>query len=396
MEESRLRILILSFYYYPDLCPGSFRCTALVKELQQLVKDKYEIDVITTAPNRYASFKVDAADIEQTPGLTIRRITLPSHCSGMVDQAKAFAYFAKEVNKLVKKTDYCLVFATSSRLMTAALGSFIARRKKAKLYLDIRDIFTDTLTDILPAKISIGAKPVFSWLEKWAFTRAQRINLISKGFGEHMAKRYPRAKWSWFPNGIDPEFVSNNNNGSEILSLSAPLTVLYAGNIGEGQGLHHIVPALAKRMAGRIKFRLIGDGGRRARLESEVLINQCQNIEILPPMSRKQLIEEYERADILFLHLNDYEAFRKVLPSKIFEYAATKKPIWAGVSGYAAEFIKTEISNAAIFHPCNVVEAEQCFNELKLADTSRIDFIEKYGRRNIMHSMAEDMLALLE
>ena len=46
--------------------------------------------------------------------------------------------------------------------------------------------------------------------------------------------------------------------------------------------------------------------------------------------------------DVLFLHLNDYSAFRKVIPSKIFEYAATGKPIVAGVSGYAAEFLRHE------------------------------------------------------
>lgn len=391
-----MKILILSFYYYPDLCPGSFRCTALVEELQRLLKDKYEIDVITTAPNRYASFKVKADAMEKTSGLTIKRVTLPSHCSGMVDQAKAFIYFAKEVNKLVKHTDYSLVFATSSRLMTAVLGAFIARRKKAKLYLDIRDIFTDTLSDILPAKFSLGAKPLFSLLEKWAFTRAQRINLISKGFQEHMASRYPKAKWSWFPNGIDPEFASIEEQGSENLSMQKPLTVLYAGNIGEGQGLHRIIPTLAKRMEGRVKFRLIGDGGRKARLESEIILNHCNNIEILPPITRSELIKEYQQADILFLHLNDYEAFRKVLPSKLFEYAATRKPIWAGVSGYAAEFIETEISNAAIFYPCDVEEAERSFNALKLSYTPRVEFVEKYKRHKIMQLMAADMLALLE
>jgi len=31
-------------------------------------------------------------------------------------------------------------------------------------------------------------------------------------------------------------------------------------------------------------------------------------------------------ADVLFLHLNAYKAFEKVLPSKIFEYAATGRP----------------------------------------------------------------------
>ena len=50
-------------------------------------------------------------------------------------------------------------------------------------------------------------------------------------------------------------------------------------------------------------------------------------------------MSEYDKASILFLHLNDYEAFYKVLPSKIFEYATTGKPIIAGVNGFAKDVI---------------------------------------------------------
>ena len=34
--------------------------------------------------------------------------------------------------------------------MTATLGAYIARRKNALLYLDIRDIFTDVVPDLFP------------------------------------------------------------------------------------------------------------------------------------------------------------------------------------------------------------------------------------------------------
>ena len=72
---------------------------------------------------------------------------------------------------------------------------------------------------------------------------------------------------------------------------------------------------------------------------------------LLQPVKRDELIEIYQSADVLFLHLNDFDAFKKVLPSKIFEYAATGKPIWAGVAGYAAEFITSKIENSAVFFP---------------------------------------------
>jgi glycosyltransferase involved in cell wall biosynthesis len=394
-----MKILILSFYYSPDLCPGSFRCTAFVEQLRQLVGPLDEIEVITTIPNRYATFSALAPEVETQHPVTIKRIKLPTHQSGMVDQTKAFIYFSREVMKLVEHSDYSLVFATSSRLMTALLGSMIARRKKAKLYLDIRDIFVDTLDDVLPANLSLLAKPVFSWVEKYAFKQAHRINLISPGFEDYFRQRYPHVSLSAYTHGIDSEFLPKGNtpkHGEEHLSrTNRPLIVLYAGNIGEGQGLHLIIPFLAKRMEGRIHFRLIGDGGRKSQLVSEITMTHCSNVELLPPMNREELIEEYEKADVLFLHLNDYAAFYKVLPSKLFEYAASGKPIWAGVSGYAAKFIQSEISNAAIFSPCNIFEAEHSFSSLNLVCEPRPDFIQKYKRQQTMHSMASDLLSLL-
>lgn len=353
-----------------------------------------QIDVLTTLPNRYASFNASAPDVEQRQRLTIRRVALPSHASGMLDQAKAFTHFVKKVNQLVKHKEYALVFATSSRLMTAALGAWIARRKKAVLYLDIRDIFVDTINDVLPAGITLWAKPIFSWLEKWTFTRAQRINIVSKGFQDYLSARYPLAELRFFTNGIDSEFIALGRVYHRAVSERI-LTILYAGNIGEGQGLHLIIPDLAKRLNGMAQFKLMGDGGRKKQLEEALMASHCQNVELLPPVCREQLIREYQQADVLFLHLNDYDAFHKVLPSKIFEYAATGKPILAGVAGYSASFIKTDIRNAAVFSPCDGAAGEAAFALLSLESIPRDDFVKKYARDHIMHAMANDILSLL-
>ena len=105
-------------------------------------------------------------------------------------------------------------------------------------------------------------------------------------------------------------------------------------------------------------------------------------------------MDEYKQADILFLHLNDYEAFTKVLPSKIFEYAATEKPIVAGVAGHAADFLKQHVAHAEVFDPCDVggmVAAVK--NALKAPPhVDRSEFSKKFGRSAIMNEMAQDIL----
>lgn len=385
-----MRILVLSFYFKPDLCAGSFRTTALVEQLKQHAG--IEVDVVTTMPNRYASFDADAQPEEIDGNVRIRRVLLPSHESGMLDQIKSFKTFYQQATKLVKSENYDLVFATSSRLFTAFLGARVAKSKKVPLYLDIRDIFVDTIKDVLSPKAVLLLKPILSIVEKYTFSAAKHINLVSKGFDEYFQARYPKVGYSWFTNGIDAEFLELQNVKIEIDSEDETKRIVYAGNIGEGQGLHTIIPELASLVSQSYYFRVIGDGGRKQLLIDKT--SSIKNMELLPPVNRQELIDEYLRADILFLHLNDYPAFEKVLPSKIFEYASTGKPILAGVSGYAAEFIKSEVSNAEVFYPGDHQGALNALNKLKLEHTERKAFISKYARANIMKSMSYSIVAL--
>jgi glycosyltransferase involved in cell wall biosynthesis len=395
MAQEHMKILVLSFYYKPDLCAGSFRTTALVNELRYVMPAGSHIDVVTTLPNRYKTYSVEALREEEQNNLTVHRIILPAHNSGMVDQSKAFCIFFREVVRYTESRDYDLVFATSSRLMTGVLGAWVARSKKALLYLDIRDIFVDTIEDVLPRYLAMLAKPLFSMFERWAVKHAAKVNLVSSGFTDYFNSRYPGQHFSYFTNGIDYEFIAVSYRIScKVAKNRIPVTVLYAGNLGEGQGLHAIIPELAKRMQGRVYFRIIGDGGRKEALRTALVRAKVDNVELLPPMNREQLIKAYQDVDVLFLHLNDYDAFKKVLPSKLFEYAAMGKPIWAGVSGYAADFIRAEIDNSAVFHPCNAAEAEQVFASLVLHDSPRSRFINKYARGNIMKEMAKDIVAV--
>jgi len=117
-------------------------------------------------------------------------------------------------------------------------------------------------------------------------------------------------------------------------------------------------------------------------------------VRVMPPVERSRLLELYRGSDYLFLHLNDFEAFRKVLPSKIFEYAATGKPILAGVAGHAATFLRTNVRNTAIFPPCDAAAGVRALSTLQSGHTDRSDFLERYRRSRIMQEMAEDVLAV--
>jgi glycosyltransferase involved in cell wall biosynthesis len=389
-----LRVLFLSFYFEPDLSAGSFRNTALLKKLISQAPTGSSIDVITTLPSRYSSFQVEAKTREKWGCATIHRIALPAHKSGIVDQSRAFLFYACKAVKIAEANVYDLVYASSSRLMTASLGAYLARKFNAPLYLDIRDIFLDTIKEALPTKLVWSCKPIFSSVEKWSFSQATKINIVSEGFKVYFETRYPGLPLSFHTNGIDDEFLSQPVYSTRTVGGRIP-EVVYAGNIGEGQGLHKIIPQLAKLAEGKLKFKIIGDGGRRAQLIEALEAASVKNVVLQKPVGRAELIRVYQDADVLFMHLNDYEAFLKVLPSKVFEYAASGKPIWAGVAGYAASFVKQHVSNSAVFNPCDVDGAIKVFENLSLNTVPRSSFVDRFSRVNIMTEMATDILYLI-
>lgn len=386
-----MKILFLSFYYPPDLCAGSFRAQSLIEALKK--QDKIsEIDILTTIPNRYKSFTKKSSEIESDDTIKIRRIELPKHKSGMLDQSRAFLKFFLNVLMFIRGKDYDMVFATSSRLMTAFLGAYISSKIRKPLYLDIRDIFTDTMSDILSNKFSFLIIPILNYIENITIRKAVHINLVSAGFSQYFKQKYPRKKYSFYSNGIDDLFLKNLDD--KIPVKNSKIIILYAGNIGEGQGLNDFLPTFAHETKDKYHYRIIGDGGKRKSLEENLKLKGVRNVDLVDPIERSELLIEYKKADILFLHLNNHKAFKKVLPSKIFEYAATGKPILAGVSGFSAEFLNTYVKNCAVFEPCNLNQAFNSLKMLELRRTDRNSFIEEFSRSKIMNEMAVSIISV--
>lgn len=391
------RIIYLTFYFQPDLCAGSFRNSPLAFELAKQAKEKNVfIDLYTTQPNRYSTFNIKAPNFEEYGNLRIYRIPVPAHKSGMLDQVLSFWKYYFEVQKLNigKKAD--LVFASSSRLFTAYLGYKLASRSNTKLYLDIRDIFVDTMNDVFKSRmVKIVVLPYLKYVERKIIDYALHINLISGGFTEYFSN-YKKSNFTLFTNGIDEEFISSTEQTVVLPIKKSIKTLVYAGNIGESQGLHKIVPQAAKVLGDDFKFLVIGDGGAKILLEEQIAFLKVSNVVISNPLKRSELLQVYIHADYLFVHLNDYPAFRKVLPSKIFELAAINKPIVAGVSGYAAEFIKTEIRDSFVFDPCNVQQLVEFLKYDKVVHRiNRQEFKLKYQRNKINYDLSKSILGYI-
>ncbi len=395
-----MKLIFFTFYYPPDLSAGSFRAVALIEAFSHKLNSDDEIHIITTQPNRYASHRVEAESDVVEGNVRIHRIRVPVHKSGMISQARSFLTYFWSAFFLCKKIRPDFIIGTTSRLMTGMLTWLSALSVRCRYFIDLRDIFSETISDVFSMKnkfLGRVVKSIFSFLEKRVFRNAAGVNVVSLGFPDYFeSQNISTCNWSFYPNGVDSEFIGlpklKNNNPDEVM------TIFYAGNIGNGQGLEKIIPAVAKKLGKRYRFVIIGDGGTRYLLKEKIVAEGIDNVELLPPVGREKLVQYYECADILFLHLNNLPAFKRVLPSKIFEYAAVGKPIVAGLDGYSAQFIRDNIGYGSIFSPGDVDSCVSCIKNavMNIAREEDIErFVMKYSRARIMNDMSSHILSLI-
>jgi glycosyltransferase involved in cell wall biosynthesis len=394
-----MTILYLTFYFEPDLCAGSFRNTPVVAELARQLGTDGTVHVVTTHPNRYQSFLKTAPDYEQRGTVLIDRVRVPAHASGLIDQIRSFITYYRAAHRITRHQSYDLVVASSSRLFTAFLGAQLARRKGAGLFLDIRDLFRETILEMLGKGRGLPAlagrllqpalMPVLWAVEQYTFGYATHINLVSERFRTYFG-RFSQATYSFFTNGIDDVFLTIPP--SEATTGEAGVkTILYAGNIGEGQGLHNVIPQAARQLGPGYRFVVIGDGGAWQKLEEAIRQEGVDTVELRPPVGRNDLVQAYRNADYLFVHLNDLDAFKRVLPSKLFEYGATDKPIIAGVAGYAAQFVQTYLPNSLLFLPGDVASLVAQLRTTPYRIQARPAFIARFQRRMIVEAIARQI-----
>ena len=276
-----MKLVFFSFYFPPDLSAGSFRSSALCDALKNKLNNNDELHVITSHPNRYKSHLIKADDFEINGNIKIHRIKVPSHNGSMFSQVITFFVFSYFSIKLSKQIKPDFLIGTSSRLMTAYLTYFCSRIQKLEYFIDLRDIFSETISDIFSLKnkyLGNFLRNFFIFLEVRVLRSASGVNVVSQGFPDYFnSLGIDTSRWFFYSNGIDKEFLYlrpvQNNIKKKIK------TILYAGNIGDGQGLDIIIPSMLNDLDSQYRFLVVGDGGSLVKLKNSIPLSKVSTIE---------------------------------------------------------------------------------------------------------------------
>ncbi len=351
-----MRVLFLTHYFHPE---GNAPGTRVYELCRRWVAMGHDVTVITGVPNvpngvAYEGYENRWLQRECIDGIeTIRVWTYLAPNRGTTRRILNYLtlMFSATLSALfVRKPD--LVIATSPQFFCGWAGVWVSRLRRIPFILEVRDLWPESIVAVGAMRAGRRLR-LLEWLERRMYAAATRIVTVGEGYRDQLVDRgVATARIDIVPNGVDRGLFAGRESGSALrgkFDLGDAFVCSYIGTIGMGSGLEVVLRAARLlRDEGRedIVFVLVGDGAVREALERTVVKEGLKRVVFAGRQDKRVVPDFLAMADACLVHLIRRDLFRSVLPSKIFEAAAMKKPIILGVEGSAAQIVRD--ANAGI------------------------------------------------
>lgn len=376
---TQVRILIVSQYYYPEPVEK-------VHDLARgLVKLGHDVEVLTGFPcyplgKIYTGHSQRVPFVELIEGVTVHRVPqFPDHSRSAVRRALYYLSFAASAAVLgpvvTKRPDVMLVYLAA--LPVGVAGRYIAFAKRAPYILDVVDLWPESVVASgLVGKRKGRTLRALRFVAKFVYSGATHIGVVTDGFRSSLERMgVPGEKVSVIHNWMPRETYRASEHDAELAGvegLAGRFVVMYAGNMGQMQGLATVVEAGALVADDPdVVLALVGDGTERHSLERLAAELGLDNVRFLGRRDPADMPALYAIADILLVHLNANDLADMSIPSKTFAYMASGRPVLVAVRGEAARFVTANGFGQAV-EPSNPIELASAIRSMRALPQSAL------------------------
>lgn len=341
-----MKILFFSHYFPPE---GNAPASRVHETCKRWVAAGHEVTVVTCAPNVpngvvYDGYQNKWTSRETVDGIKVIRVWtyLAANKGTLLRSLNYVSYLLSAVlhSLFMRRPD--VIIATSPQFFCGWAGVLAKWRFWRPFVLEVRDIWPESVVEVGAMKPSIGVR-VLEWLEQRMYRSATHIVTVGQGYRERLIQRgVPDAKMSVIVNGVDRDVFDAANLPSRERADGAPYVVSYVGTIGMACGLGVVLRAAKKlKDAGRtdVVFQLIGDGAQREELQQQAAEETLDHVVFTGRLPKGDIPKALGDSDACLVHLRKTSLFETVLPSKMFEAMAMRRPVILGVRGDAARVL---------------------------------------------------------
>ena len=334
-----MKILVFSQYFYPE----NFRINTLCREL---VNRGHEVTVVTGYPQYpigriYDGYGFDIPYETEWEGVTIHRVKVHPRGRGLLGMLRNTVDYVVSANKWVKKCterfDAVYVFEVSP--VTVGLPAVSYKKKfGVPMFFNLQDLWPENVEEVLGIRFA-----PLTWLINRIVDRiysaSNKILCTSGGFVENLRQRGVAEEKLVFWPQFCPEPELAGMEKPEVYSEDA-CNIVFAGNLGDAQGLDLMVEAAGELTDTNICWYLVGDGRARERLEQLVKEKALESrVHFVGRVDAGEADRYVHFADCAYLSFKNNKIFNMTLPAKLQTYLACGTPILAAAGGESAKVV---------------------------------------------------------
>jgi len=361
-----MKILLISENFYPEKnAPGR----RLYEHAKEWIKLGHRVTVLTGVPNApkgkvfdgyknkiYQSEKIDGIDIirvwtyiAKNEGFLFRILDFVS----FMFSSFIFGIFLKKHTKII---------VSSPQFLPVISGFILSRIKKIPFVIEIRDLWPESIVALGTLKENSYIIKILNNIAKYIYHKSESIVVVTRSFKDYLINMgINKDKITIIENGFNFERTLSPNKSIQTIRNEYKINndnfiVSYIGTIGMSHGIEVVIRAA--EIIKDITFLIIGEGAEKNNLKKIIEEKEITNVIFLNHIDWQEIVNINQIISANLIHLRNLELFKTVIPSKIFESMALKKPILAGLIGESLEIITKSNSGIQITpeNPKSLVE----------------------------------------
>ncbi|MFO1432217.1 MAG: glycosyltransferase [Candidatus Competibacteraceae bacterium] len=292
-----------------------------------------------------------------------------------------------------------VVYTTLPPFSAALLGYRLRRRTGIPWVVDYRDLW---FGDVLREWINPVRRKLELQLERYLMRRADVIIAVSEQKTAYLQKLHPAShiRWETLTNGYDPEtydlLLTEPRRPDEFIDF------VYTGRLFKNRRGYAFAEALGQLAAERpelvapVRIHILGGIAPEIRARYDEILARYGITRLFRfpgDVSHHEAMRAQVQTDYLLLIVDTGETSDGVIPGKLFEYVAARRPIFALTNPGATQAIIERarlgwVVPAESVEPCKAALAEvlsQPVPEQLAADTA---YLSQFERRKISRRLA--------
>jgi glycosyltransferase involved in cell wall biosynthesis len=327
-----VNVLVITHFYPPEAGAGATRVASLAAALGNA---GHNVTVATNFPSfprgRFAERRRPIVRVEKTG--RVRTVRLFSLLLTGMPGARLMhwvsAVLSASLYAMTVRERYDIVVVSSPPITVALAGLVAAWRHRAKLVVDVRDVFPDIAVAMGVWKPNSFFVRTIERLVRRLYARAALVIAVTPTAIAQIAQR-----------GVDPSRLVLARNAAERIPAVAQqparsngFTAIYAGNLGLTTDVDVLVDAAALVATENITIEIVGDGAQRVRLDERVRNERVSNVLIKGSMPRQDAMAMVAGADVSIIPLR--KGIEESIPTKLYDSLSVGCPVVIVADGEA-------------------------------------------------------------